>query len=122
MTPNEYIDDGVLDVCVITAGDPLTTLQQITTLLFRRKPDNLTAEYFHGAHLTISTPASVGIQLDGSLVKLKDYLRKSDHKKLQADGNTEKVMVNYRFAAMPRPLDVAIPGTHNNVLFDHSEN
>ena len=122
MTPNAYIDDGVLDVCVITAGDPLTTLQQITTLLLRRKPDNLTAEYFHGAHLTISTPASVGIQLDGSAVKLKDYLSKSDRKALQAAGDTEKVMVNYRFDAMPRALDVAIPSTYNNALFEHTEN
>ncbi len=66
MTPDAYIDDGILDVCVITAGDPLTTMQQITSLLLRRKPDNTTAEYFHGAHLSISVPASIAMQLDGS--------------------------------------------------------
>jgi YegS/Rv2252/BmrU family lipid kinase len=76
MTPQAHIDDGVLDVCVITAGEPLTTIQQITSLLLRRKPDNTTAEYFHGAHLIITAPASVGLQLDGSAVKLKDYLCK----------------------------------------------
>src|SRR5438874_1210610 len=59
MTPDAYIDDGVLDVCVITAGDPLTTIQQLTSLLLRRKPDNTTAEYFHGAHLSLSVPASI---------------------------------------------------------------
>src|SRR3989440_11242993 len=47
MTPNAYIDDGVLDVCVITAGEPLTHLQQITTLLLSRKPHRLTAENIH---------------------------------------------------------------------------
>ena len=33
MTPNAYIDDGLLDVCVIPAGTPLTTLQQAASLL-----------------------------------------------------------------------------------------
>jgi YegS/Rv2252/BmrU family lipid kinase len=121
MTPDAYIDDGILDVCVITAGDPLTTLQQITSLLLRRKPDNMTAEYFHGAHLTISVPASVAMHLDGSAVKLKDYLSKLNRKALQEAGDTEKVMVNYRFDAMPRALDVAIPCTYNDALFEHTE-
>src|SRR5205823_8313504 len=65
MTPNAYIDDGVLDICVITSGDPLSTVQQITALLFRRKPDNTVSEYFRGAHFTISVPASINMQLDG---------------------------------------------------------
>jgi YegS/Rv2252/BmrU family lipid kinase len=120
MTPDAYIDDGILDVCVITAGDPLTTMQQITSLLLRRKPDNLTAEYFHGAHLSISAPAYIDLQLDGSAVKLKDYLGKSDRKDLKKAGDAEHVMVNYRFDAMPRALQVAIPVTYNNTLFEHA--
>lgn len=121
MTPNAYIDDGVLDVCVITAGNPLTTLQQITSLLLRRKPDNLTAEYFHGAHLTISAPASIVMQLDGSAVKLNDYLSKADREALREGGDPEKIMVSYRFDAMPRALRVAIPCSYNDALFEHSE-
>ena len=121
MTPDAYIDDGILDVCVITAGDPLTTLQQITSLLLRRKPDNLTAEYFHGAHLSISAPSSIDLQLDGSAVELKDYLSKSDRKDLKKAGDAEHVMVNYRFDAMPRTLHVAIPVTYNNTLFEHAD-
>ena len=118
MTPNAYIDDGVLDVCVITAGNPLTTVQQITSLLLRRKPDNMTAEYFHGTHLSISVPASIDLQLDGSAVKLKDYLSKSDRKALQQVDDADHVMVNYQFDAMPRALHVAIPSTYNNTLFE----
>ena len=120
MTPNAYIDDGILNVCVITAGDPLTTLQQITSLLLRRKPDNLTAEYFHGAHLSISAPASIDLQLDGSAVKLQDYLGKSDRKFLKKVENLDHVMVNYRFDAIPRALQVAIPTTYNDTLFEHT--
>jgi YegS/Rv2252/BmrU family lipid kinase len=120
MTPDAYIDDGILDVCVITAGDPLTTLQQITSLLLRRKPDNTTAEYFHGAHLSISVPASIAMQLDGSAVKLKDYLSKSDRKALERASDPEQVMVNYRFDAMPRALRIAIPCTYDEALFEES--
>lgn len=122
MTPNAYIDDGILDICVITAGDPVSTMQQITSLLLRRQPDNTTSEIFHGAHLALSVPASVDLQLDGSAVKLKDYLSKADRAAIEQAGNPEKVMVNYRFDAMPRALRVAIPSSYDDVLFEHSSN
>jgi diacylglycerol kinase family enzyme len=121
MTPDAYIDDGILDVCVITAGDPLTTMQQILSLLLRRKPDNVSAEYFHGAHLSISVPASIALQLDGSAVKLKDYLSKSDRKALVHAGDAAQVMVTYRFDAMPHALQVAIPRTYHDALFQESD-
>ncbi|GAC1379105.1 MAG: hypothetical protein NVS4B7_16910 [Ktedonobacteraceae bacterium] len=118
MTPDAYIDDGILDVCVITAGDPLSTMGQITSLLLRRKPDNITSEFFHGAHLTISVPASIDMQLDGSAVKLKDYLSKADREALRQVGNLASVMVNYRFDSMPHAAQVAVPYTYNDELFE----
>lgn len=124
MTPNAYIDDGVLDVCVITAGDPLTTMQQLSSLVLRRRPDNLTAEYFHHNCLYISVPASVPMQLDGSVVKLKDYLNKAEYTRLQQAGMSEKdnrAMITYRVEAMPRVLDVAIPCAYNDQLFERAQ-
>jgi YegS/Rv2252/BmrU family lipid kinase len=121
MTPNAYIDDGMLDVCIITAGDPLTTMEQIISLLGRRKPDTLTAEYFHGAHLSITVPASIAMQLDGSAVKLKDYLNKPDRKALAQASNKEQVMVTYRFDALPKALKVAMPRSYDNALFEASD-
>lgn len=120
MTPNAYIDDGILDVCVITAGDPISTMQQISSLLLRRKPDNLSAEYFHGAHLSITVPSSVPMQLDGSAVKLKDYLEKADYEALQQTPSSEQVMITYRFDALPHALDIAIPNAYNDDLFEES--
>ncbi|MBV9614931.1 MAG: hypothetical protein JO031_05655 [Ktedonobacteraceae bacterium] len=120
MTPNAYIDDGILDVCVITGGDPLNTMQQVASLLLRRKPDNTTAEYFHDAHLEITVPASVPLQLDGSAVKLKDYISKADYTRLQQSGDREHLMVTYRFDAMPHALEIAVPQTYNYELFEHT--
>jgi YegS/Rv2252/BmrU family lipid kinase len=121
MTPDASIDDGILDVCVITAGNPLTTMQQIASLLLRRKPDTLTAEYFRGAHLSLSVPASIALQLDGSAVKLKDYLSKSARKALARVGDPEQVRATYGFHAMPRALHLAIPRTYNDALFERSD-
>src|SRR6266446_4664007 len=118
MTPNAYLDDGLLEVCVITAGNTLKTIEQLASLLFRRRPDNAASAYFEGASITISVPASNDLQLDGSAVRLKDYLNKADRKVLQSAGNAEDVMVTYRFDAMPRALQVAIPSTYDGALFE----
>src|SRR5207244_3790699 len=97
ITADASIDDGLLDACVITAGDPLSTVQQIASLLFRRKPDNRATEFFRGAQFSIRVPASIALQLDGTTVRLKDYLSKSDRKALQHAGDKEHVMVTYEF-------------------------
>jgi YegS/Rv2252/BmrU family lipid kinase len=120
MTPDAYIDDGLLDVCVITAGEPLSTLGQISSLLLRRKPDNQTSQFFRGAHITLRAPATIALQLDGSVVKLDDYLSKSDREELRSAQDREHVMVTYELGALPRILDVAFPHTYNNTLFERS--
>ncbi len=120
LTPNAYIDDGILDVCVITSGDALTTVQQFASLLLRLKPDTTTAEYFHGAHLLITVPSTVLFQVDGSPVKLKDYLSNADYKKLQQAQDKSQVMVTYQVDSVPHALQVAIPCTYNDELFEHT--
>ena len=120
MTPNAYIDDGILDICVITAGDPVSTMQQITSLLLRRQPDNTTSEVFHSAHFSISVPASIDLQLDGSAVKLKDYLSKADRAALEQAVSLDQVIVNYSFDAMPHALRVAFPSNYDDALFEHT--
>ncbi|HWZ20237.1 MAG TPA: diacylglycerol kinase family protein [Ktedonobacteraceae bacterium] len=122
MTADASIDDGKLDAAVIIAGDPLSTVQQIASLLFRRKPDNSTTEFFRGALLSICVPASIGLQLDGSTVKLKDFLSKSDYKALESVGDMQKVMVAYQFSALPQALEAAIPRTYTGSLFENSDN
>ena len=120
ITPDAYIDDGQLDICVITSGNPLGTIQQIFSLLTRHKPDNLTSEYFRGPRLLLRVPVTVGLQLDGSAVKLKEYLNSAQKAALKAVENPEKVMVEYCFESLPQALRVAIPRTYDNTLFEES--
>jgi YegS/Rv2252/BmrU family lipid kinase len=103
VTPDAYIDDGLLDVCVITAGNPLTTFHQVLSTLTSRTGASGGSEHFQGAHLWIMVPASVNLQLDGSLVK-----------RLHPKGAT----ATYRFDAMPRALRMAIPCTYDDRLFE----
>jgi len=118
VTPEAHIDDGMLDVCVITAGDPLTTIEQVLSTLLHREPVHGRSEYFQGAHFRISVPATVGLQLDGSRVKLKDYLAAPDRAALRRAENPASVLLTYRFDALPRALCLAIPRTYDNALFE----
>ena len=96
VTPEAFIDDGVLDVCIITEGTPLTTIAQILSILLHREPVNGRSEYFQGAHFWISVPSSVELQLDGSRVKRKDCQDKA------FQGPSEKPesdVATYRFGA-----------------------
>ena len=118
MTPEAYMDDGILDLCIITAGNPLTTMQQIASLLLRHQPNTLTTEYFRGAHFSLSVPASIALQLDGSAVKLKDYLSGPDRKSFT---RLDEVTVTYRFDVMPHAINLAIPHAYDGALFEKAD-
>src|SRR6266487_3069097 len=120
LTPDVYLDDGKLELCVITTGNTITTLQQITSLLFRHKTDAVTAKHFLATHYLITLPASIHIHLDGSSVQLEDYLNKSDREALRQEQHKEHVMITYRFDAIPRAVQAAIPRTYDNTLFEHA--
>src|SRR5205814_8919421 len=78
ITPDAYLDDGMIDVCVIKPGDPLTGIEQISSLLLRHKPDHVTTEYFHLSSRVISVPASIHPQLDVRPTQPKDHLNHTD--------------------------------------------
>ena len=120
MTPNAYIDDGQLDICVITSGNFLGTVQQIFSLLLRRQPDGLTAEYFKGARVFLKVPSLTALQFDGSAIKLKDFLPEAEKKALKAADNPEEATIEYCFEAVPQALHMAIPRTYDEALFEES--
>jgi diacylglycerol kinase family enzyme len=120
LTPDVYLDDGKLELCVISTGNTITTLQQITSLLIRHNTYTVTAKHVLATHYLITLPASVHIHLDGSPVQLEDYLNKSDREALRQEQHREHVMVTYRFDAIPHALRTAIPRIYDNTLFEHA--
>jgi YegS/Rv2252/BmrU family lipid kinase len=119
LTPEAHIDDGVLDVCVITAGNPLTTIGQILATLLRRKARHGASAHFQGERFWMTVPASVGLQLDGSRVKRRDCLAAPDRASRRRAEDPEATMMTYRFDAMPRALRVVIPCTYAGPLFEN---
>ena len=120
VAPGAHLDDGLLNVCVITASNPIRTIEQALSLLAAHKLDKTTTQYFRGTHLTISVPASTGMQIDGSVVKLEDFLGKAENDTLKQVNDAGQVMVNYRFDAEPAALQMVIPRTYNGPLFEKS--
>ena len=118
LSPNAYIDDGMLDVTVIPAAGPLNTLEAAASFLFQHTIDTATTHYFHGPHLSISVPASIELELDGSVVKLKDFLRKTQRMALEQAEDAEDVMVRYRFDAVPAAARIAFPSTYDGSMFE----
>ncbi len=119
VAPDAYLDDGVFDICVITKGNPLTTMRQISAVLVQRRLDDEDENIrkFRGAHFSVRVPASILLHLDGSTVRLKDYLSKSEGKILEQHSSKD-IQVNYSFDAMPRAIQMAIPETYDNTLFE----
>ena len=117
LDPDARVDDGLLNVCLITANGPVKTIEQALSILAQKKLDAETTRYFRGAHFSIQIPASIGIQVDGSVVKLEEILHKSEQKVIQHSPDTQQIMVNYRFEAKPRVLQMAIPRTYSGSLF-----
>jgi YegS/Rv2252/BmrU family lipid kinase len=118
-TPDALIDDGALDVCIITGGTALSTIEQILSLLLHRNPRSGRCERFRRSHFWIRAPASIDLQLDGSRVKLDNGVPAPEATKRRQEKNPEAVMVTYRFDAVPRALHVAIPCTYNGALFEN---
>lgn len=116
-TPDALIDDGALDVCVITAGSVLGTIEQILSILVNRNSRSGRCERFRGARFRIRAPASIDLQLDGSRVKL-DGVPATKKTEQGKKTNREAVMVTYSFDAIPRALHVAIPCTYTGELFE----
>jgi len=117
IAPDAYLDDGLLNVCVITADSPLKTAEEALSFLVRRKLDEKMTRYFRGSQLSIRVPAATSMQVDGSIVKLEDYVCKSERDALRQVNNAGEVMVSYRFDAVPAAVRMAVPRTFNGTLF-----
>jgi YegS/Rv2252/BmrU family lipid kinase len=115
-TPDALIDDGALDVCIITGGSILSTTEQILSILLHRNPRPGRCERFRNSHFRIRAPASIDLQLDGSRVNL-DGVPAPEKTEPGKKKSAQAVMVTYSFDAIPRALHVAIPCNYSGELF-----
>lgn len=117
--PDARADDGQLHVALITANGPVRTIEQVFSLVAQHKFDDTTTQFFKAPHFSISIPASIAVHVDGGVIKLEDFLHKSEQSTLEQAQNSAEVMVNYRFDAQPEAVCTTIPRTYSGSLFTH---
>jgi YegS/Rv2252/BmrU family lipid kinase len=105
-TPHAHIDDGRLDVCILTTHGLLPTVRQLGSLLLRQRPHRASAITDRVGHLTVAAPHAVPLQLDGNDVR-------------QADGPLSGPggEVEYTFSVVAQGLTVLVPRDSDGSLF-----
>lgn len=104
MTPDAFIDDGQLDVCLITASGPLSVGRQLGSLLLRQRPSPETAEYYRASSVIVRAEAPMPLEIDGGSVS---------QKKIQMTNEG----VVYAFTLMAQGITALLPRTYDNQLF-----
>jgi YegS/Rv2252/BmrU family lipid kinase len=104
ITPHAFVDDGLLDICLITADGPASGGLQLASLVLRRQPDESTAESYRAASFVVHTPYPLPVQMDGGVVRIK----KKDQ---TAEGAT------YTFSVVARGITMLFPRTYDGTLF-----
>jgi len=117
IAPGAFMDDGLLNVCIMTADNPVRSISLALSFLVQHKLDDATTKYFRGTHITIAVPATIGVQVDGSVIKLKDFLHKEERFALLQANDAGQALINYRFDAVPEAMQTAIPRTYAGDLF-----
>ncbi len=104
ITADAFADDGLLDVCLVTATSPLSAGRLLGSLLLQRRPNPAVAQYYRAAHITIKTPITLPLQVDGGSVSLKNE-----------DPTAEGTI--YEFSTLARGVIMLVPKTYNGELF-----
>jgi YegS/Rv2252/BmrU family lipid kinase len=102
-TPHAFVDDGLLDLCIVTARNPANLAGQAASLLLRRHPDMHSAELYRAGRLTVNAPKAIPLQVDGGFVKEK--------------GSTASGHVTYTFSVVAQSLTVLVPAAYDGDLF-----
>ena len=105
ITPDAYADDGLLDICLISARGPISAARQLTTLALRQRPSPASAQTYRAANITLTAPVVLPLQVDGGSVQLDE----------QDDLTAEGVV--YCFALLAQSASVLIPRTYDGALF-----
>jgi YegS/Rv2252/BmrU family lipid kinase len=104
VTPDAYIDDGRLDVALLTPSNPVSAARQLSSLIVRNRPMLTTALLDRVSQLTVRTLDVVPLQTDGGRVKQKNVTAKDDG-------------VVYYFTVRPHAVTVLVPRDYSGALF-----
>ena len=104
VTPEAFIDDGRLDVALLTSSNAVSAARQLASLLVRQHPVPETDVSDRVGQLSVRTRGTVPLQTDGGLVKQEEIT-------VGDDG------VVYTFTVRAHALTVLVPRAYSGALF-----
>ena len=104
MTPDAFMDDGLLDVCLITAKGAISASRQLGALVLRQHPSPASAETYRAASVSVHSPVALPLELDGGTYDM-------DNVDPTADG------VVYTFSVVAQGVTMLVPRTYDGALF-----
>lgn len=107
MSPWAYIDDGLLDVCLLTPTSALSATRQLGALLIRQRPSLASAQLYRAAQVTLRCPLVLPLEVDGGSIHLSDD-------DLTSEG------VAYTFSLTAQGVSVLVPRSYDGGLFQPS--
>ncbi len=105
-TPQANIDDGLLDICLLTAESPAGLARQIIPLLISKHPNLENAEIYRSAQITIRAAGPIPLQMDGGAVKIKEIVADKEYV--------------YAFSVVPQGVTVLVPAAYDGELFTNN--
>lgn len=104
VTADAFADDGLFDVCLITATSALSAARALGSFLLQRRPDASVAQFYRAARVSLRLPYILALQVDGGSVSLKN-------EEPTAEG------VLYEFSLLARGVTMLVPKTYDDSLF-----
>lgn len=104
ITAGAFADDGLFDVCLITATGALSAARALSSLLLQRKPNPRVAQFYRAARVSLKLPYTLALQVDGGSVSLK-----------REEPTAEGVL--YDFSLLARGVTMLVPKTYDGALF-----
>lgn len=74
LTPQAFADDGLLDICLLTASDFKSLAGQLLPVMLQKQPNPASAEIYRSGRISVTSPRPLPMQLDGGAVKFKGKL------------------------------------------------
>jgi YegS/Rv2252/BmrU family lipid kinase len=107
ITPEALVDDGLFDVCLITAAGPLSAGRQVGSLLLRGHPSLASSQTYRAARFTLTAAVTLPLEVDGGSVHLEDEAP-------TAEGTV------YAFTIIAQGVTMLVPRTYSGELFTPS--
>ncbi|OJV90083.1 MAG: hypothetical protein BGO39_01545 [Chloroflexi bacterium 54-19] len=102
-TPQAYINDGLLDICILPETNPLGVSRQIFDLLVKKHPDLEDAQTFRAAKIRLLSEIPLKIQLDGG--------------KADSDEKLSSYGKEYLVSVIPKGVNMLVPSAYDDELF-----